>query len=162
MEGSSGNSTPSVPGPVLTSDKPTFFCNKVLAGGFWWTYVPPPQPSTTKQKVWLHLSILTPALPAGKTCNRVKKCEVAVMVFRGKSAVVLECGVKWSIKWAVAWCFDVVHTVSHCDRVHPSSLRVSWRHMSPSHSALAVREHNWCYYKNIIWQNAEQHNWTSR
>ena len=88
MEGSSGNSTPSVPGPVLTSDKPTFFCNKVLAGGFWWTYVPPPQPATTKQKVWLHLSILTPALPAGKTCNRVKKCEVAVMVFRGKSAVV--------------------------------------------------------------------------
>ena len=28
-----------------------------------------------------------PALPA-KTFNRVKKCEVALMVFRGKSAVV--------------------------------------------------------------------------
>ena len=52
-----------------------------------------------------------PALPA-KTFNRVKKCEVALMVFRGKSAVVLVCGVKWSIKWAVAWCFDVVHTVT--------------------------------------------------
>ena len=41
-----------------------------------------------QQQKWLHLSILTPGLPAAKTFNRVKKCEVGLMVFRGKSAVV--------------------------------------------------------------------------